>query len=158
MITEDIKIVQEIFQLVEAGIVHGYDAFCYGVEWGGNYMEAELAFEKDGFEHWDAETDFNNSKIYMLVEKLHGNAAVRGEPWNSFVLSYRDVNKCERNLVIESDVSQPFHLRSKIAAFGSYYTQSVGAAEGCDLVLFTSDKAAATHSHSPGPARARRRE
>ncbi len=35
MITEDIKIVQEIFQVVEAGIVHGYDAFRYGVELGG---------------------------------------------------------------------------------------------------------------------------
>ena len=90
MITADMKILQEIFRLVEAGIVHGYDALCYSVEWGGNYMDAELAVEKDGVERWDAETDFNNSKIYMLVEKLHENAAVRGEPWKSFVLSYRE--------------------------------------------------------------------
>ncbi|WP_434765812.1 hypothetical protein [Pseudomonas triticicola] len=90
MITEDIKIVQEIFQIVEDGILHACDAFSYSVEWGGNYMEAELAVEKDGVERCDAETDFNNSKIYMLVEKLHENAAVRGEPWKSFVLSYRD--------------------------------------------------------------------
>jgi len=90
VITQDFEIVNQIFQLVEAGIVKGYDAFSYSVEWGGNYMEAELAVEKDGVEIWDAETDFNNSKIYMLVEKLHENAAVRGEPWKSFVLSYRD--------------------------------------------------------------------
>lgn len=90
MITEDFEIVKAIFQLVEGGIVHGYDAFRYSVEWGGNYMEADLAVEKNGSEIWDAETDFNHSKIYALVEKLHANAVARGEPWISFVLSYRE--------------------------------------------------------------------
>ena len=46
MITEDFELVKEIFQIVEAGIVPGYDAFRYSVEWGGNYMEADLAVEK----------------------------------------------------------------------------------------------------------------
>lgn len=90
MITEDFELVKEIFQIVEAGIVQGYDAFRYSVEWGGNYMEADLSVEKNGSEVWDAETDFNNSKIYALVEKLHENAVARGEPWTSFVLSYRE--------------------------------------------------------------------
>ncbi|POA22578.1 MULTISPECIES: hypothetical protein [unclassified Pseudomonas] len=90
MITEDFELVKSIFELVETGIVHGYDAFRYSVEWGGNYMEADLAVEKNGSEIWDAETDFNNSKIYALVEKLHENAVTRGEPWKSFVLSYRE--------------------------------------------------------------------
>ena len=90
MITEDIKNIQEIFQLVEAGIVRGYDAFRYSVEWGGNYMESDLAVEKNGSEIWDAETDFNHLKIYALVEKLHEHAVARGEPWKSFVLSYRE--------------------------------------------------------------------
>lgn len=90
MITEDIKNIQEVFQLVEAGIVRGYDAFRYSVEWGGNYMESDLAVEKNGSEIWDAETDFNHSKIYALVEKLHEHAVARGEPWKSFVLSYRE--------------------------------------------------------------------
>jgi hypothetical protein len=89
LITEDISILQELFQLVESGIVYGYDAFRYSVEWGGNYMEAELAVESNGSEIWDAETDFNNSKIYALVEKLHENAVARDEPWISLVLSYR---------------------------------------------------------------------
>jgi len=90
VITQDFELVKEIFQLVEAGIVRGYDAFQYSVEWGGNYMEAELVVEKNGSEIWDAETDFNNSQIYALVEKLHENAVARGEPWKSFVLSYRE--------------------------------------------------------------------
>ena len=34
MITEDFELVKEIFQIVEAGIVQGYDAFRYSVEWG----------------------------------------------------------------------------------------------------------------------------
>jgi len=57
---------------------------------GGNYMEADLAVEKNGSEIWDAETDFNHSKIYALVEKLHEHAVARGEPWKAFVLSYRE--------------------------------------------------------------------
>jgi hypothetical protein len=50
VIAEDFELVKAIFQLVEAGIVHGYDAFRYRVEWGGNYMEADLAVEKNGSE------------------------------------------------------------------------------------------------------------
>jgi hypothetical protein len=34
VIAEDFELVKAIFQLVEAGIVHGYDAFRYRVEWG----------------------------------------------------------------------------------------------------------------------------
>jgi hypothetical protein len=90
VIAEDFELVTALFQLVEAGIVHGYDAFRYRVEWGGNYMEADLAVEKNGSEIWDAETDFNHSKIYALVEKLHEHAVARGEPWKAFVLSYRE--------------------------------------------------------------------
>ncbi|WP_085633322.1 hypothetical protein [Pseudomonas sp. R16(2017)] len=97
MLTQDFELVQKVFELVEAGIVHGYDAFRYNVEWGGNYMETELAVEKDGSENWSAETDFNISKIYALVEQLHGNATARGEPWASFVLSYREGEQVKIN-------------------------------------------------------------
>lgn len=65
MITEDIKIVEEIFQEVEVGIVYGYDAFRYGVELGEGYIETELAVEKDGVEDWNAETDINGAKIFV---------------------------------------------------------------------------------------------
>ncbi|HEX4551252.1 hypothetical protein [Pseudomonas sp.] len=90
MITEDRKLVQEIFQLVEAGIVHGYDAFRYGVELGEGFVETELAVEKDGIEDWNAETDINGAKILRLVDQLQANAVERGEPWKAFVLSYRE--------------------------------------------------------------------
>ena len=90
MITEDIKIVEEIFQLVESGIVHGYDALRYGVELGEGYIETELAVEKDGVEDWNVETDINDAKILRLVDQLQASAINRGEPWKSFVLSYRE--------------------------------------------------------------------
>jgi hypothetical protein len=90
VITEDIKIVQEIFQEVEAGIVHGYDAFSYGVELGEGYIETELGVEKDGVEDWNVETDMNDAKILRLVGELQANAHKRGEPWKSFVMSYRE--------------------------------------------------------------------
>ncbi|MBK5345473.1 hypothetical protein JFU48_29490 [Pseudomonas sp. TH49] len=90
MINEDINIVQEIFQEVEAGIVHGYDAFSYGVELGEGYIQTELGVEKSGVEDWNAETDINGAIILRLVDQLHANAVERGEPWKSFVLSYRE--------------------------------------------------------------------
>ncbi|MEW7859085.1 hypothetical protein AB2M95_24500 [Pseudomonas chlororaphis] len=90
MITEDIEIFNKIFQMVEGGIVQGYDAFRYEVEVGESYMEAELTVEKDGVEVTDAEIDFNISDVYFLAEELNDNAVRRGEPWRSFVMSYRE--------------------------------------------------------------------
>ncbi|MGE7955213.1 hypothetical protein ACQKQA_01210 [Pseudomonas sp. NPDC089530] len=90
MITEDIEIFNKIFQMVEEGIVQGYDAFRYEVEVGESYMEAELTVEKDGVEVTDAEISFNISDVYFLAEELKENAVRRGEPWRSFVMSYRE--------------------------------------------------------------------
>ena len=89
MLTEDLEVVKEIFQLVEAGIVEGYDYFCYEVEVGEGYMEAELTVENGGVEVTNAETDFDSSDVYFLAKKLKGNSVRRGEPWVSFVMSYR---------------------------------------------------------------------
>jgi len=90
VITEDVKIIQGIFQLIDTGIAHGYDAFHYGVEWGEGYIETELAVEKDGVESWNAEHDYNGAIMLHLVDQLKENADKRGEPWKSFVLSYRE--------------------------------------------------------------------
>lgn len=90
MITEDLEIVKKIFQMIEGGIVHGYDAFRYEVEVGESYMEAELAVEKEGVSVTDAEIDFDISDLYFLVKELKANAVRRGEPWLSFVMSYRE--------------------------------------------------------------------
>ncbi|WP_339434150.1 MULTISPECIES: hypothetical protein [unclassified Pseudomonas] len=125
MIAEDFELVTAIFQLVEAGIVHGYDAFRYRVEWGGNYMEVDLAVEKNSSEIWDAETDFNHSKIYALVEKLHEHAVARGEALEGIcsLLSRRRTSENEIRLLIPI-VFSLFSLKQnrKIAAFGSAYT------------------------------------
>ncbi|MFJ2358033.1 hypothetical protein [Pseudomonas sp. MWU16_30322] len=90
MITDDLEIVKKIFQMVEGGVVHGYDAFRYEIEMGEGFMEAELTVEKDGVEVTDAEINFDVSDIYFLAKDLKANAVKRGEPWKSFVMSYRD--------------------------------------------------------------------
>lgn len=90
MITEDFEIVKKIFQMVEGGIVHGYDAFRYEVELGEGYMETELEVEKNGVCVTDAEIDFDISDVYSLVKELKANAVRRGESWSSFVMSYRE--------------------------------------------------------------------
>ncbi|WP_085694248.1 MULTISPECIES: hypothetical protein [unclassified Pseudomonas] len=90
MIAEDFEVFKKIFQMVEGGIVHGYDSFRYEVEVGKGYMEAELTVEKNGVETTHVEIDFNISDVYFLVKELNGNAARRGEPWKSFVLTYRE--------------------------------------------------------------------
>ncbi|AMQ83515.1 MULTISPECIES: hypothetical protein [Pseudomonas] len=90
MIAEDFEIIKEVFEIVEAGIVQGYDAFHYHVEVGKSHMETELCVEKNGLESWSAEADFDDSKVYFLVERLRANAIKRGELWKSFVLSYRE--------------------------------------------------------------------
>ncbi|AZE00079.1 hypothetical protein C4K12_4220 [Pseudomonas chlororaphis subsp. aureofaciens] len=76
--------------MVEGGIVQGYDAFQYEVEVGEGYMEAELTVEKNGVKVTNAEIDFDISDVYFLAEELKDNAVRRGEPWKSFVMSYRE--------------------------------------------------------------------
>ncbi|WP_206430840.1 hypothetical protein [Pseudomonas chlororaphis] len=90
MVTEDIEGFKRIFQMVEGGIVQGYDAFQYEVEVGEGYMEAELTVEKNGVKVTNAEIDFDISDVYFLAEELKDNAVRRGEPWKSFVMSYRE--------------------------------------------------------------------
>ncbi len=90
VVTEDLQIIKEIFQIVEAGIVHGYDSFHYQVELGEGYMETEICVEKGGVESWSAEVDFDAWKIYLLAKQLKESSVERGEPWKSFILSYRE--------------------------------------------------------------------
>ena len=54
------------------------------------YIETELCVEKDGVEDWNVEEDINGAIILRLVRELQDSAVKRGEPWKSFVLSYRE--------------------------------------------------------------------
>ncbi|MHC8393471.1 hypothetical protein ACYZT8_07370 [Pseudomonas sp. LB3P93] len=88
MVAEDFELVRKIFELVESGVVRGYDSFCYKVEVGPGCMGAELAVERDGVEFNDDETDFDSFAVYDLVKQLKDNAVRRGEGWVSFAMSY----------------------------------------------------------------------
>ncbi|WP_019579669.1 hypothetical protein [Pseudomonas mandelii] len=89
MIAEDLELAKKIFDLIESGIVHGYDSFSYEVEVGEGYMEWMLTVEKDGVAVTNAETDFNGAILHSLIEELKASAMKRGENWISFVMSYK---------------------------------------------------------------------
>jgi hypothetical protein len=99
VVTKDLELVKKIFELVESGIVHGYDSFCYKVEVGGGCMEAELTVKKNEVESNDVETDFDSFLIYDLVERLKANAVGRGEDWHSFVITYQRGGSVKTNFL-----------------------------------------------------------
>ena len=99
MITKDIDIVKEIFSLIDAGIVHGYDSFRYEVEIHEGYMEEELTVNNNGVEVTNAETDFNGAILYDLIKKLKNSFSKRGENWISFVMSYKHGDEVKTNFI-----------------------------------------------------------
>ena len=88
MITQDLQLVTQIFELLNAGIVDGYDYFCYEVTVSLGYIETVLTVENGGGRVTDAETDYNGAILYRLVRELKECATKRGENWNSFVMTY----------------------------------------------------------------------
>ncbi len=89
MITQDLQLVKKIFELLDAGIVDGYDFFCYEVTISVGYIETVLTVEKEGVRVTDAETDYNGAILYSLVGELKECATRRGESLSSFVMTYR---------------------------------------------------------------------
>lgn len=88
MVTQDLQLVKQIFELLDAAIVDGYDCFCYEVTVGEGYIETVLTVEKDGVQMTDADADYNGAILYRLVKELRACATQRGESWNSFVMTY----------------------------------------------------------------------
>ena len=88
MVTQDVQLVKQIFELLDAGIVDGYDSFFYEVTVGAGYIETVLTVENKGVRVTDAETDYNGAILYRLVKELRECATRRGENWNSFVMTY----------------------------------------------------------------------
>jgi hypothetical protein len=88
MITDDIEIAKEIFDLLDSGIVNEYDSFKFTVHLHDNYMEEELLVTSKGIESSNVETNFNGAILYSLVERLKQGSLSRGGDWKSFVMSY----------------------------------------------------------------------
>ena len=70
MVTQDLQLVKQIFELLDAGIMEDYDSFCYEVIVSAGYIETVLAVEKEGDQVTDAETDYNGAILYRLVKEL----------------------------------------------------------------------------------------
>lgn len=99
MITEDIEIVKKIFELIQSGIVEGYDAFRYEAEVCEGYIVVGVSIEKNGILNESPKTDFNGAILYRLVNELKASAASRGENWRSFVMSYTVGGQVKTNFV-----------------------------------------------------------
>lgn len=103
MITEDFALVKEIFSIIDAGIVDGYDSFRFEVEAGDGYMDTELTVERNGVEVTNAKTDINDAILYGLVKRLRESARQRGECWISFVMSYRQGEQVKTGFKYDKD-------------------------------------------------------
>lgn len=88
MVTDDFKILENIFSAIDKGILSRYDAFHYEVEVYEGHISTELSVEQNGVSTTDAPTDMNDTLLYDLVDKLKTGARNRGDNWTSFTLSY----------------------------------------------------------------------
>lgn len=99
MITEDVRVIEDIFALIQSGIVEDYDTFRYEAEVCEGYMVEEIAIEKNGAVERHPKTNFNGAVLYRLVKELKASAASRGENWCSFVMSYNVGGQVKINFV-----------------------------------------------------------
>lgn len=88
MISEDFLLFNEVFSIIDAGIIDDHDAFQFTVGVGDGYMDIELKVKKNDIETTSAHTDFNEAVLYGLIKKLNENARQRGECWSSFTMTY----------------------------------------------------------------------
>jgi len=88
VIAEDFKIAQEIFNVLDSGIVNGYDSFEYTAHLFDDYMQEVLLVTLNGVESSNVETDLNGAILYSLVNKLKLNSLSRRENWKSFTMTY----------------------------------------------------------------------
>lgn len=89
MITEDFKIAQSLFELVEAAIPRNYEAFQFEIRLQDGYIKQTFLLECGGVEYADVTLGLNGAILYDLVDELKASAAKRGEHWKSFKMSYR---------------------------------------------------------------------
>lgn len=97
MITKDIVLMNEVFSILDSGIIDGYDFFCFEVEVGDGYIDTKLTVERDGFVVADVGTDINDAELYGLVRNLKLNASQRGDSWKSFAMCYRRGGQVKTN-------------------------------------------------------------
>lgn len=89
MLNDDFAIVQEIFSLIDQGIVDGYDAFSYDCKVGPGFTHTVLTVELDGVTSSSVREEIDGLAMIKATTKLKENAERRGEGWTSFVMSHR---------------------------------------------------------------------
>jgi len=90
MVTEDINIAKEIFNLLDEGILNDYDSFIFKADVHDSFIECELSVTSEGIEINDPETDYNDTVLYDLIKSLKNKSIERDEEWESFVMNYTE--------------------------------------------------------------------
>lgn len=93
MITEDFPIAQQLFSVINDGILDEYDAFTYTCLTGEGYIETQLTTCLGGVQNAQARHEISYSALTGLISQLQANAQKRDEGWCSFVMSYRHGEK-----------------------------------------------------------------
>ncbi|OLU20639.1 hypothetical protein BVH01_01475 [Pseudomonas sp. PA1(2017)] len=89
MITEDFPLAQQLFTLIDDGILEEYDAFTFSCIVGKGYIDTQLTTELSDVQNAQARHELNHAVLNELVRQLQANARRRDEDWSSFVMSYR---------------------------------------------------------------------
>lgn len=89
MITEDFELIKKVFSSISSNIFEDYDSFSFDVEVGDGYIDYGVVLHKDGVNIKNAKVDVDEDTLSDLIRSLRESAQARGEPWRSFVLSYK---------------------------------------------------------------------
>jgi hypothetical protein len=89
VLTDDLALVKEMFSVISAGIFTDYDFFDFDVDAGDGYIDYGVVLHKDGVKINNAKMDIDEDTLSDLIKKLRASAESRGEPWESFVMSYQ---------------------------------------------------------------------
>ncbi|MGE8479103.1 hypothetical protein PS623_04420 [Pseudomonas fluorescens] len=89
MIADDFELIKQIFSNISSNIFEEYDSFGFDVEVGDGYVDYGVVLHKDGATIKNAKMEVDEDLLSDLIRRLRANAESRGEPWKSFVLSYK---------------------------------------------------------------------
>lgn len=97
MITKDFEISKNIFNLLNSGIIGGYDSFSFEIYTYTGYMVRTLHVTLDSLTIDNAKTDFNSAILCEMVKEFQKNAHERGDKWCGFVMSYEQGGEVKVN-------------------------------------------------------------
>ncbi len=88
MITEDVKLLNDIFAIVNEGIDEDYDSFLFRTYIYDGYSVELLQTTLNGQTNSTVKKKYNGAVVSKYLKALRNNARTRGEEWCGLVMSY----------------------------------------------------------------------